>query len=477
MTFSSAALALCVALPCVVLSVRMKRQSSAMEHLAQRAGVKLLNFRDDAEEWTVLFRHGATAADKAKACGGACEFVGESTPFALVRGMQKVTQLLTREQPAIELMEPDVIDFMIPHVDVEDIDGMRASASKLASWGLEPIGVEKRGSTGKGVHIYVHDTGVRSTHMDFGGRAIPFIDMSGNSMTSADVFLCEGDRKCATDMAGHGTHCAGTAGGRTFGVASDAKIYVVKVLGDSGSGQRVWNFEAMDHVVTHGQKPAVISLSLGGAGADPLYDEVVRTSVEGGVTVVVAAGNFGSDACTYSPAFSPFAITVGATDPDKSRAGYSNHGACNDIMAPGTAIVSASDQMDFAEKRLTGTSMACPAVAGAAALLLETNPTWHRDQIFDHLQRYGKVDYMTDLKPGDPNLFLWVGQDLPVSEDCPAFAVYTEPSYWGDCQCKAGKFCSTNGGMSRNCPTSMGVGEWSGKQFSQTCLDCRCFDE
>jgi len=476
MTFSYTALVLCVALPCGVLSARMKRQSSGMEHMAQRAGVKLLNFRADAEEWTVLFRHNATAADKAKACGGVCEYVGESMPIAFVRSIHKVTQLLNREQPAIELMEPDAIDYMIPHVDVEELDGMSASASKLGSWSLEPIGVEKRGTTGKGVHIYVHDTGVRSTHMDFGGRAIPFIDMSSNSMTSANVLLCEGARNCATDFAGHGTHCAGTAGGKDYGVASDAKIYVVKVLGDSGSGQRVWNFAAVDHVVTLGQKPAVISLSLGGEGADPAYDAVVATAVEGGVTVVVAAGNFASDACTYSPAFSPSAITVGATDPDNSRAGYSNHGDCNDIMAPGTAITSASNKMDFQSARLTGTSMACPAVAGAVALLLETNPTWHRDQIFDHLQQYGKVDYMTDLKPGDPNLFLWVGKDLPLSEDCPAFAVYTEPSYWGDCQCAAGKFCSTNGGVSRNCPTSV-VGGWDGDGvFSQTCLDCRCFD-
>lgn len=339
------------------------------------------------------------------------------------------------------------------------------STEDSASWGLDMVGVSERPAFGKGVHIYVQDTGVRVSHRDFGGRASAAIDF-----TSGDLVLCNGDSGCASDAAGHGTHVAGTTGGDTYGVANQANIYAIKTLADSGTGQRVWNIASIDWVAASGRKPAVINLSLGGKGQDPAYVTAIDAASARGVTVVVAAGNFGSDTCTYSPAFVPSAITVGAVEGEK-RAGYSNFGTCNDIMAPGTAITSASQLSNTQSARLTGTSMAAPHVAGGAAVLLSMYPWWDRNAIFAHMESHGRKNYITSRKPGDPDLLLWVGRNkAPGKPTCPDGS---GPNYWGDCMCPSGQFCYT-GGSARDCPTSYGAGGWGGNHFVWDCAQCQC---
>lgn len=327
----------------------------------------VLNDRADADDFIVLFKSGTTGETIKSWCGDACALVGNpdqgGLAFASVKGRKKLNELLSKRSAAVELVEVDEQDEAIPDLE----DGDDAGISSTASWGLGQVGVGERPATGKGVSIYVQDTGVRTTHRDFGGRATPFLDFS-----TGDMVRCEGGLDCARDAQGHGTHCAGTAAGQSYGVASDARVFGTKTLGDSGTGQRAWNIGGIDYTTAYGFRPTVISLSLGGAGQDAAYKAAIDAATQQGVTVVVAAGNFGSPTCGYSPAFVPSAITVGATGSSGGRAPYSNTGPCNDIMAPGTHITSASHIADSMSTRMTGTSMACPHVSGGAAILLET---------------------------------------------------------------------------------------------------------
>merc|ERR1712038_1595804 len=190
--------------------------------------------------------------------------------------------------------------------------------------------------TGKGVHVYVLDTGIRTTHDEFEGRAVPTLDV-----TVGRVERCNGRSSCARDNDGHGTHCAGTIAGKTFGVAKEAIVHAVKVLGDDGSGSNAGIIRAIDFVTSEGERPAVISMSLGCSRPCQSRSEAaaIEAANRAGVTVVVAAGNNGltsqPDACAYAPASIPQAITVGSvTSRDDRRSGFSNIGSCIDIFAP-----------------------------------------------------------------------------------------------------------------------------------------------
>merc|ERR1719350_610318 len=168
-------------------------------------------------------------------------------------------------------------------------------------------------------------------------------------MSSGSPRECNGDANCAGDAQGHGTHCAGTAAGVSFGVAPSAAVRSVKVLSDQGSGQWSWSYEALDWLAAGTAKntrPAVASMSLGGSGTQQAMKEAVDAAVNSGVVVVVAGGNSNSDACNFSPAFVPSAVTVGSTTSTDSRSSFSNYGSCTDIWAPGSSVVSASHTSD-----------------------------------------------------------------------------------------------------------------------------------
>jgi len=389
------------ALSLVGQAARFKRgQQQAASVTVQ--GVKVHNYKENNKEWVVFFKPTAHDSDIQGFCQGKCEFQGhpdkKGLAFAKFHGSEEELEGMLVGQSDVDMIESDEVDYMIP-----EIESFQTRAS--ASWGLDRIGVSSRATTGKGVHIYVQDTGIRTTHIDFGGRAVGAFDAS---VSGGQV--C-GEAACAVDRQGHGSHCAGTAAGTTFGVAPDALLYAVKTLSDQGSGQRSWQYEGIDWVATEGNKPCVLSMSLGGQGKDAGYDAAFESAINAGVVAVVAAGNSNSDTCGFSPAFSKGAITVGATDSNNKRSSFSNFGVCNDIMAPGSAITSAHAADDTNSWTISGTSMACPHVSGAAALLLEADPTLGKDAILKKLKADGLPNYIEGVNANDPIHFLFVGTE------------------------------------------------------------------
>jgi subtilisin family serine protease len=238
-----------------------------------------------------------------------------------------------------------------------------------ATWGLDRIDQRalpmdsnySYNTDASNVHAYIIDSGVRASHVEFGGRV------------SLD-YDAVGDGQNGNDCLGHGTHVAGTVGAATWGVAKNVRIHSVRVLPCTSSGMISDLLEGIDWVKANHIKPAVANISITASGPSSSIDTAIQSAVSAGVTMVVAAGNSNLDACNYSPARASSAITVGATYTADEKAGYSNWGPCVDIWAPGSGITSVSNANDFDSRGMSGTSMASPHVAGVAALYLASNP-------------------------------------------------------------------------------------------------------
>ncbi|GGP71568.1 S8 family peptidase [Saccharothrix coeruleofusca] len=288
----------------------------------------------------------------------------------------------------------------VEYVEQDQVFRLQATQTNPPSWGLDRI--DQRNlplnssysytSTGSGVNVYVIDTGVRISHSAFGGRA-------RNGYDAVD-----GDN-VAQDGNGHGTHVAGTIAGSAHGVAKGATVYGVRVLDNSGSGTTAGVVAGIDWVTANHVKPAVANMSLGG-GASTTLDAAVRRSIAAGVTYAIAAGNSNANASSYSPARVTEAITVGATTNTDARASYSNYGSVLDIFAPGTSITSAWHTGDSATNTISGTSMATPHVAGAAARYLSTNRSATPAQVSSYLTGQATTNVVGSPGSGSPNRLL-----------------------------------------------------------------------
>ena len=269
-----------------------------------------------------------------------------------------------------------------------------------ATWGLDRI--DQRNlplnstftypNTASNVRAYIIDTGIRTTHSDFGGRAT----WGTNTVDTNN-----------TDCNGHGTHVAGTVGGTKYGVAKGVRLVAVKVLNCSGSGTTAGVISGVNWVTSNAVKPAVANMSLGG-GASTTLDNAVANSINSGITYALAAGNSSANACNSSPARVASAITVGATTSTDARASYSNYGSCVDIFAPGSSITSAWRTSDTSTNTISGTSMASPHVAGAAALVLSANTSYTPAQVASYLTSNATTGKVTSPGSGSPNRLLFV---------------------------------------------------------------------
>jgi subtilisin family serine protease len=293
----------------------------------------------------------------AEALGGGVRHVYQhaAVGFSLVLPTQTVAAL--RRDPRVLRVQEDRLVW--------------ASGESASSWGADRVdqrdlpldGTYSFGASGKGVNIYVLDTGIHITHREFaGGRAVHAADFIGWDGFGAD------------DCHGHGTHVAGTAAGSTHGLAKNATVHAVRVLECDGFAYSSEVLNGVDWVTGHHVKPAVANMSLTGF-ADDMLDDLVRASIAAGVTYVVAAANNGGNACEWSPGRVTEAITVGAIDSTDANWSSSNWGPCVDLYAPGVAIRSSTKNGDDTYESWTGTSMATPHVTAAAAMYLEQHPT------------------------------------------------------------------------------------------------------
>ena len=274
-----------------------------------------------------------------------------------------------------------------------------------ATWGIDRVD-QRLGplsttysyvTTASNVTAYIIDTGIRTSHTQFGARAT----LGFNAF-----------RKAAAngDCNGHGTHVAGTVGGSTYGIAKEVRLVAVRVLDCNGSGTTSGVIAGIDYVA--GRKaaspgtPMVANMSLGG-GASTALDNAVANAVSRGVVFAVAAGNSNVDACTASPARAPSALTVGATTTSDARASYSNFGVCVDIFAPGSGITSSWSTSNSATATISGTSMASPHVAGVAALYLSLNPGASVAAVSSALVSNGTAGVLSGAGAGSPNILLF----------------------------------------------------------------------
>jgi subtilisin family serine protease len=303
---------------------------------------------------------------------------------------------------------------------------------------------------GSGVHVYVIDSGIRATHVEFGNRVRVEQDQWYNATSdSHGVNGCLGR--------GHGTHVAGIIGGKTYGAAKNVTLHPVRVFGCAPTTPNAMVVAGVDwatkhHVTAATKVAAVANLSLGYDIRDPLdlreaLYVAVKNSIDTGITYVVAAGNSApiagggnKDACYITPARVPGAITVGATVPGTDyKALISNVGQCIDLFAPGTRIESAWNTGDHDHVEAGGTSMAAPHVAGIAALFLQSNPNASPADVWAAINAVANNSNtlgwcgVINRGTGSPNILLHWGagskdgakdieKDLPGQDPCPNFS-------------------------------------------------------
>jgi len=346
----------------------------------------IVTFRDDESDPP------AAARALVAAHGGSLKFIYRTAlkGFAIAGLPDAAVEALSRN-PRVAAIERD---------GIVTVDG--AGEQLGATWGIDRIDQRDRPLDGKyvydadgsGVTAYIIDTGILTTHNEFSP------DRASGGFTAIN------DGRGSTDCHGHGTHVAGTVGGSTYGVAQGVDLVAVRVLGCSGSGTTSGVIAGVDWVTQSHAPNSVANMSLGGSFSSAL-NTAIENSVKAGVTYAVAAGNENADACNRSPASEPSAITVASTTSTDAKSSFSNWGTCVDINAPGSSITSAYITSNTSTATMSGTSMASPHVAGAAAVYLSANLGSSPTEVTNALKAAATSGRVTGL-PGDtPNLLLY----------------------------------------------------------------------
>jgi subtilisin family serine protease len=340
------------------------------------------------DHYIVVMKKGAAAHAAARAVGASPSFVYGAALNGFAAKLNAAQLNALRNNPQVEYIE---------HDGPVTATGTQSSAP----WGLDRIDQRSRplnstytyNRTGAGVTLYVLDTGIRTSHSDFGGRASVGYDAIGDGWYGQDCH-------------GHGTHVAGTAGGSTYGAAKGVALVSVRVLDCYGNGTWSGVIAGVDWVTANRATYSVANMSLGG-GANTAVDQAVQNSINAGVTYVVAAGNNNAPACNYSPARVSAALTVGSVNSSDARASTSNYGSCLDLFAPGVNITSTWSTGDYATHTISGTSMASPHVAGVAAMYLEFNPGAQPVDVAYAINDMSSKNYVTSAGSYSPNRLLY----------------------------------------------------------------------
>ncbi|XP_070561741.1 extracellular serine proteinase-like [Ptychodera flava] len=288
----------------------------------------------------------------------------------------------------------------VAHIEQDSIGSIDQS---IASWGLDRT--DQRDlpldnqfvpeGDGAGTNIFVVDTGIFFDHNDFEGRAELFLDVIGGSNPGGDCH-------------GHGSHCAGTVGGKQYGVAKQTKLWSVRVFSCTGSGSASNAAYAIEYIGDHGAKPGALSMSASYVNSQ-IVDDAADYVIDRDFAFATSSGNDNRDACFKSPQRNRRTISVGATDSSDRRASFSNFGPCQDIWAPGVSIVSCDNTNPNGSSVKSGTSMACPHVAGVAAIKLGIKGDLTADEVKTAILSDASVDRVSDAKEAEntPNLLLY----------------------------------------------------------------------
>lgn len=344
-----------------------------------------------------------------------------SLPEAALNGIRNHPNVAYIEQDVTVGINQTTTQTSPPSWGLDRIDQVGPVTDASGNWDLTQSAYTYN-TAASNVTAYIIDTGIYAGHADFGDR-----------VQGGAGFVSSGSGRRATtdpstdDCNGHGTHVAGTVGGGQYGVAKEVKLVPVRVLDCNGSGSTSGVIAGIDWVAQDAvNKHAVANMSLGG-GASSSLDSAVAGAVQAGVVMVVAAGNDNADACNYSPARAPSAITVGATghrvsvngvtriDQYDGRADYSNYGNCLDLFAPGSLITSAWIGGQDATNTISGTSMATPHVTGVAALILSANPTASPAAIENFLATTGTTVVTSSQSPGHDKLIYSLAAGTPAA--------------------------------------------------------------
>jgi subtilisin family serine protease len=348
------------------------------------------------DDYIVVLREGdragvrATSASLASSVGATIKDQWEDALQGFVAEMSDDAAETLRKRPEVLLVEKD--------------GPVQANATQFnaPSWGLRRIDDRflpndpnyTYNKTGAGVHIYIIDTGIRPTHVDFAGRVLP-----GFSVIAGGVIDCNG----------HGTHVSGTAAGTRFGVAKQAWIHPVRVLNCAGSGTFAGVIAGVNWVRANRIQPAVANISLGGGFSGALNLAVNNLVTVGNVATAVAAGNSGANACASSPSSAVNALIVSATAANDVRPAWANFGPCVDLFAPGVGITSDWFTSNVATNVLSGTSMASPHAAGVLAQVRQWAPAANATAVQNNVIANATPGIVINPGAGSPNRLLYMG--------------------------------------------------------------------
>jgi len=377
------------------------KQSAALSHMRRGGSTRAKNMKRSGDGTTRFVVKLADSATNAMELGQFAASTHGGILHHVVSHSAKGFAVTIPDTQAEAFLTDMAAQASVERIDADEPFQAAAAVQTKAPWNLDRIDQRYLPlnqtysylATGRGVNVYVVDTGIRSTHDQFGRRVSP-------------GFTAIADSWGAADCNGHGTHVAGTIGGATWGVAKDAHLVPVRVLDCSGAGYSSTVAAGLDWVGAHAFGPSVVILAVDGP-ASSLINASLRNLASRGITVIGSAGNSGDNACNFTPASEPSILAVGATSRDDKRASFSNTGSCVGLFAPGVAIQSAYWNSDSSAAELSGTSMAAAHAAGIAAIYLQSHPSAAPPEVIGAIHNAATVGQVSDAGFGSPTALLY----------------------------------------------------------------------